>query len=248
MQTYYGQLVGSANRFAVITYWSGKIAALTAVPALEKLVAYFALARQTSESLNDDDYIRNEASAAGLRAQRRIIDLSTAPAFVVPVVDQVKALADFRAMALPQRFLVIKKLSDDYVASTDARALVSIFVFAKAAQPVLVAVGEDQAFIAQQNDVLINQTVELLARSATLSADDLMIYFKELRGQASRLEVIKFFGLQIDTASTAVALNRLVSFFGQVRRHVFAIRDEAFVAREAQSNELRARQKLAQIP
>jgi hypothetical protein len=243
---YYRQVGTATARFAVVAYWANKVTESSDLNVLRKLVVFFGQASKASIDLKDEEFVSREATAREHATNQKIIDLGQAPAFQVPIADMAKAVAGFKAMTIPNRFLLVKQLSDDHAKSTNSKALISILEFARAIAPALKDAGETQAFILAQDEVLVAQTIELLARNSELTADALSEYFKQLAAPASRLAVIQFWGEKIDTASKAEA-TKLVRFFQLARRISNSADDDEYIPRAAQQLEQRARQRAASL-
>ncbi len=246
MATYYSQLVNGATRFAALSFWNEKTATMTDLAALRKLVVFFGLAKTTSISLQDDEYVSREAARLEAALNAKLVTLASASVITMPIVTDT-AVATFKNMMQYERSLLITKLAADYATSTDGAALISIFKFAKAITPVLDAAGPDQASIASDNKNLIAQTVDLLTKNRSLSAADLVTYYKELPTQAQRLSVIRFWSTVVDTSTSKTELQNLYTYFGLARSYSNQVEDEAYVVREIVANQTKARTKLSTI-
>ncbi len=246
MAKYYSQLGNGAARFTAVSFWNDKIATLIDINALRKLVVFFGLAKNTSITLQDDEYVSREAARIEGVLNQKLITLAKAPAIAMPIVTDT-AVASFTNMMFYERFLLVTKLEADYATSTDGVALISIFKFAKAIAPIIDAAGPDQVSIAAENKNLIAQTVDLLTKNRGLAAADLVTYYKELPTQAQRLAVVRFWSTVVDASSSKAELQNLYTYFGLARSYSNQVQDEAYVVREIQADQMKARTKLATL-
>lgn len=253
--TYY-RLVGSqAARFQVLQFWGNRIPEITNTNLLRTLVRYFplALAVSTQAEIHDEAYVAEEATRNTQRANLRIIELSTAPQFVIPIADQAAAVANFRAFDIPQRYLLIQSLISNFADSSDAptaaeaQALASIVPFANAAKAVVLEAGAEQTFILNQINALISQSHIRLVRSSDLSVSELIASYRALRSGTARIEAVRFWSARIAGLSDRATCQRLVNFFVLARRASFQLEDEEFIPREIQQAEQSTRRRLIEL-
>jgi hypothetical protein len=245
--SWYNQITsGTTGRFAVLTFFALQIPKANDATTLQRLIAFFQGALAAGQASKEQDYVLREAQTDIDNAEQRLVGMIQAPAFPVPVPNQTTAQANFTAMDLASRTLLIQSLFNNYVNGGDTPSLQSILVFARAIRPTLVSAGDDQAAILKQNDALIERTLEQLNQAPDLSADDLGTYFGQLTTPQTREVMITYWGGQVDTATTKAALTRLVRYFVLARKVMNAATDdESWVIRDAMKFEQAARAKLA---
>ncbi|MBY0516602.1 MAG: hypothetical protein K2P81_06835 [Bacteriovoracaceae bacterium] len=152
----------------------------------------------------------------------------------VPVCDIAAQITDLKAKNGDQRGMYAINLKAQYKDSQDVAVLENLRALGLEMKSLFINLKDEDWVVRAASD-LVNTVVLNLAKYSSVNGSELVKYYRELDGQASRYALILYWQNQLVNIENVSELNSLINFASGARERSTEVNDEDWVSRAATS-------------